>query len=285
MLLNRYSFSRRVGDMSILFGMSESNVSVVCRGFESIVMNRIKWGFQFNTKQFRPENLEGLASAIYDKGAELPNIVGFIDGTMQAIARPSQDHEVQKVFYNGWKHLHALKYQSIVTPDGITSSLLGPYVGSRHDQYIYTMSKTEARVEKYLDIVPDVELPFALYGDPAYMFSKCLYSSFEGVSLSDLDKKINKSMSKVRVAIEWEFGEVQKYFKYSKYKYAMKTGETSPATVYMLSAVFKNMIHCTGRNRSPTSSYFGLEPPTLEEYISGLRRDKIDGEDEDDILF
>ncbi|OAD73952.1 hypothetical protein PHYBLDRAFT_158836, partial [Phycomyces blakesleeanus NRRL 1555(-)] len=209
------------------------------------------------------------ASAIYNKDAALPNIVGFIDGTMQAISRPSQGNEVQKAFYNGWKHMHALKYQSIVTSDGITSSLLGPYVVSRHNQYIYTMFKTEARVEKYLDIVPDVELPFALYGNPAYMVSKCLYSLFEGVSLSDI----------------WEFGEVQKYFMYSKYKYAMKIGETSPATVYMPSTVFKNMIHCTGRNRLPTSSYFGLEPPTLEEYISGLRRDKLDGEDEDDILF
>ncbi|OAD66960.1 hypothetical protein PHYBLDRAFT_160513 [Phycomyces blakesleeanus NRRL 1555(-)] len=276
MLLNQYSFPRHLGDMSILFEMSESNVSVVCQGFESIVMSQIKWGLQFNIK---------FASAIYDKGVALPNIVSFIDGTMQAISRPSQGNKVQKAFYNSWKHMHALKYQSIVTSDGITSSLLGPYVGSRHDQYIYTMSKTEARVEKYLDIVPDVELPFALYGNPAYMVSKCLYSLFEGVSLSGIIKKINKSMSKVRVAVEWEFGEVQKYFKYFKYKYAMKTGETSPATVYMLSTVFKNMIHCTGHNRLPTSLYFGLEPPTLEEYISGLRRDKIDREDEDDILF
>ncbi|OAD66016.1 hypothetical protein PHYBLDRAFT_152822 [Phycomyces blakesleeanus NRRL 1555(-)] len=152
-----------------------------------------------------PGKLGKVASAIYDKGAASLNIFGLIDGTMHEISKPSQGNKVQKAFNNGCKHLHALKYQSIVTPDGITSNFLGPYVDSRH----------EARVEEYLDIVPDAELPFALYGDPDYMISKCLYSPFEGVSLS----------------------------------------------------VFNNMIHCTGRNRSPTSSYFGLDPPTLEEYI------------------
>ncbi|OAD73951.1 hypothetical protein PHYBLDRAFT_64905 [Phycomyces blakesleeanus NRRL 1555(-)] len=50
MLLNWYSFLKHLGDMSILFGMSESNVSVVCQEFESIVMNQIKWGLQFNIK-------------------------------------------------------------------------------------------------------------------------------------------------------------------------------------------------------------------------------------------
>ncbi|OAD66003.1 hypothetical protein PHYBLDRAFT_175529 [Phycomyces blakesleeanus NRRL 1555(-)] len=48
------------------------------------------------------------------------------------------------------------------------------------------MPKTEVGVEKYLDIVPDVKLTLVLYGDSAYMVSKCLYSPFKGISLSVL---------------------------------------------------------------------------------------------------
>ncbi|OAD79005.1 hypothetical protein PHYBLDRAFT_62226 [Phycomyces blakesleeanus NRRL 1555(-)] len=135
----------------------------------------------------------------------LLNVIGFIDETRQAIAQPSEPKEIKKTFYNGWKHIHAIKFQDIVTHDRITSSILGPYFGAKYDQYVNSVSKTEERLEKYLKSASISEASYALYGVPAYMEAAC-----------------NKSMFKVRVAAEWEFGEIQKYFKFCKYKYAMK---------------------------------------------------------------
>lgn len=54
-------------------------------------------------------------------------IWGFIDGTAIHISRPA---EQQRIFYSGHKHHHAFKYQGIVTPDGLISSLAGPVEGS-----------------------------------------------------------------------------------------------------------------------------------------------------------
>lgn len=89
--------------------------------------------------QFREHNLRRFAKVIFDKGAKYPNIIGFIDNTLQSICRPYKKHEAQKkkryyIMDESILYIHdALKYQSIVIPGRTTSSILGPFVGSRHD--------------------------------------------------------------------------------------------------------------------------------------------------------
>lgn len=51
---------------------------------------------------------------------------GFIDGTLNATCRPVLD---QEQFYLGHKRKHGYKFQSIVTPDGLVSSLMRPFIG------------------------------------------------------------------------------------------------------------------------------------------------------------
>lgn len=55
---------------------------------------------------------------------------GVIDGTLNATCRPVID---QEQFYSGHKRKHGYKYHSIVTPDGLVSSLMGPFIGRRGD--------------------------------------------------------------------------------------------------------------------------------------------------------
>ena len=46
-----------------------------------------------------------------------------MDGTVRPIARPG---EHQRVLYNGHKRVHALKFQSVVAPNGMIANLYGP---------------------------------------------------------------------------------------------------------------------------------------------------------------
>ncbi|CAN0383785.1 unnamed protein product [Pylaiella littoralis] len=67
-----------------------------------------------------------------------PNtLLGFIDGTVRGIARPKRD---QRLFYNGHKRKHAMKFQGVITPDGLFVDLWGPVVGTRHDSYLLEQS-------------------------------------------------------------------------------------------------------------------------------------------------
>lgn len=60
---------------------------------------------------------------MHQKGAALDNCFGFVDGTVKAICRPGQ---MQKTVYNGYKRVHALKYQSLALPNGLIGNLFGP---------------------------------------------------------------------------------------------------------------------------------------------------------------
>ena len=55
------------------------------------------------------------AEAIHAKGAPLRNLFGFIDGKLQAVARPGL---YQGVLYNGNDCVHGLKWQGIMLPNG-----------------------------------------------------------------------------------------------------------------------------------------------------------------------
>ena len=67
--------------------------------------------------------MEMYAAAITATGAPLQNCFGFIDGTVRPIARPVDN---QRILYNGHKRVHALKFQSVVLPNGLIANMYGP---------------------------------------------------------------------------------------------------------------------------------------------------------------
>ena len=53
----------------------------------------------------------------------LPHVWDFIDGTARPISRPIQ---CQRLFYSGHKRVHALKFQTVMSPLGIMVHTFGP---------------------------------------------------------------------------------------------------------------------------------------------------------------
>ncbi|OAD66793.1 hypothetical protein PHYBLDRAFT_174819 [Phycomyces blakesleeanus NRRL 1555(-)] len=193
-----------------------------------------------------------------------PNVVGFVDGTMQKASCPSS-YKDQKLVYNSWKHIHCIKYQTIAIPDDITSSLVGSFIESTHDARIFDKSKTLDRLIAHLDhISKDNNVPFEyiVYGDMAYPKSDKVYKSFP--------------LSEANNDIEIEFGKVSQLFKFCKYNYGMKIfANTKPATIYILSTLFKNSHMCI--NDSAGSKLFKLQPPNIHDYIKGLMYERQPG--------
>lgn len=279
MLVCRYSHLKRYSDMEPVFKMHRKNISKVCRGMEDLLFEKMKYGIQFNTHHFREENLKRLAAAIDEAGGLFPDVVGFIDGAFQQVSGPSTNNDRQKSLYNGWKHVRAIKYQSIVTPDGITSSIMGPVIGASHNVTTMKVLDAERRLQRHLHI-SDTE-DYAIYGETPYTTTDNLYCPFPSYTNDPLELSSNKSMSNVQIAVEWEFAEVMSNFTFCKFKHATKVCSSNPAKVYILSTIFKNMLHCVRQGGYPTFSKFKVTPPTLEEYIDCMRREKIEGEDED----
>ncbi|KAG1440863.1 hypothetical protein G6F56_011741 [Rhizopus delemar] len=109
-------------------------------------------------------NLRRFTDAIAREGSCYPEVVGFIDGTINAICRLV---EPQRSVYNGHVRFHGLKYQGIVAPDEITVSLCGPFAGAIHDQRTLDSSDILEEMKEQLDC-SEAEDPFyAIYDDPA----------------------------------------------------------------------------------------------------------------------
>ena len=65
-------------------------------------------------------NLWSFADAIHAKGAALTTCWGFVEGAVTPISRPNRN---QRAVYNGHKRVHALKFRSVVPPNGLIANL------------------------------------------------------------------------------------------------------------------------------------------------------------------
>ena len=98
--------------------------------------------------------------------------------------------------------------------------------------------------------------------DAGYILRRYLQTPFFGI-LTQQQQNFNKAMSKVRVSVEWLFGDIIKQFKFTDFKNNQKMGLTPIAKQYRVTVLLTNAFTCSYRNN--TSKYFDLEPPILEE--------------------
>ena len=89
---------------------------------------------------------------------------------------------------------------------------------------------------------------------------------FRGAALTAQMKAFNDSMLNVRTSVEWLFGDIVEYFKFMDFKKNLKIGLSSIGKLYVVCALLRNALTCLYGNS--TSSFFELDPPTLEEYFS-----------------
>ena len=87
--------------------------------------------------------------------------------------------------------------------------------GKRHDAAMMAMSGFYPLLEIH-SYDPNGN-PLAIYGDPAYSHEMHLLSPYKGAILTAAQQQFNKSMSSVRVAVEWPFGEIATYFAFNDF--------------------------------------------------------------------
>ena len=108
--------------------------------------------------------------------------------------------------------------------------------------------------------------PLCIYGDPAYPLRVHLQAPFRDGVLTPQMIEFNKSISQVRVSVEWLFGDVVNYFKFIDFKKNLKIGLSSVGKMYVVCALLRNALTCLYGNM--TSEFFEVDPPSLQEYFS-----------------
>ena len=78
-------------------------------------------------------------------------------------------------------------------------------------------------------------------------------------------EEFNSSMSKVREAVERVFSDIVTYFAFLDFKKNLKIGLSPVGVMYSVCALLRNA--CTCLYGSTTSTYFDVQPPTLDDYF------------------
>ena len=76
-----------------------------------------------NQPWLAPHCLEEFENAVHQREAALTKCWGFVDGIARPISHPCLHQHVVK---NGHKRVHALKFHSVVAPNGLIANLYGP---------------------------------------------------------------------------------------------------------------------------------------------------------------
>lgn len=262
--LARLSYPNRLKDHIHFFGRSRSYISSV---FADVVLHITKRFRRFMMWDATRLNIQTLRRYVNAIGEE--NIWAFIDGTTVRVSRPG---EYQNIYFSGHKRYHAIKYQAVVTPDGILSSLGGPVEASKADWSLYKESGLERIMTRFFD---DNELTaddrMYIYGDPAYSGSIATMGAYKRQRNGELtldEAWTNLVMSKKRMAVEHFFAHVQRYWKLPSYHLQNRLGNQPVGSVFLAACLMANCITCLRGNQ--ISQYFRCPAPTLEEYFGGV---------------
>ena len=217
-------------------------------------------------------------------------IFGFIDCTVISSCRPGSgpaergenapryNNFIQMAFYNGWKHHHGTKFQSVELPNGMCMHMYGPKSFRACDLNLLARSNIVGKIRTLLlDMGPHGQ--FVLYGDGIYPFDTHLISKHIGEYLTAMQLAENRAMTTIRIANEWDYGVTANIFPFVKWRAAQKLRKHKDIAVYYFVATILRNITCTLYG-NVSSSYFESDDDeledacdiTLEEYLDPRHR-------------
>ena len=98
-------------------------------------------------------------------------------------------------------------------PNGCTFNMYGPVSFRRSDLEIQMTTEIN---QKILDLQPNPNYRFILYGNSIFMHEECVTRAYVGANLTDRQKSENKAMKKSRIAVEWDFGVTSNIFPFTQ---------------------------------------------------------------------
>ena len=137
--------------------------------------------------------------------------------------------------------------------------------GRRHDAFMLAESGLS---QQLTPLNQSNGRSYVIYGNPAYGISQDILSPYRGAQLTTPERNFNKSMSAVRICVEWAFGKICQYFTYVDLKRNNKVRLQPVGKYYAVAALLTNCHTCL--YGSMTTTFFDVTPPSLESYLSNI---------------
>lgn len=263
-MLHKLATHSRFVDLVFTYDRLPSMLSQIFNGMSTLIFR--KWGHLVRTfkQPFTTDRtwLDIYAQSITRSGCPLHFVAGFADGTCIVVPKPTRG---QRALWCGHHSHHCLKFLVIVYPCGLMTGF-GPFDGSLHDS---TMAR-EVRLDQLMEAECSFEdCEFVLYLDGGFALGQNTITPFRrGRTLTEEQNSWNRSMSRGRVSVEWGIGRVKRLWTLLTNKSHMRT-LMQPTSILVFNAIFfTNLLAIL--NGSNIQSYFGVEPPSVRQYLEGL---------------
>ena len=204
-------------------------------------------------------------------------IFGFIDNTMNATCRPAggpardgknaprNDPLIQRAWYNGWKKIHGMKWQTIDLPNGMNFHVYGPISVRRNDLTSARWSRINTKMQM---LQVNDEYKYCVYGDSAYLLVSYDFVQARHNNAANTPRQLleNKSLASCRETIEWDYGDIGRYWAFLEYKNVLKLRAMPVGQMCLIAMILRNA-HVT-MNGCNTAESFMCIPPSFEMWIS-----------------
>lgn len=252
-------------DLSVRYNRSQSSISEIFNEVIVFLDEHWKHLLHFDSSHLlSPTNLERYANAIYESGAPLQFVWGFIDCTVWPVCRPSH---YQRQAYNGHKHYHGLKYQAVMLPNRLFGHLYGPIEGCHNDTFALDESGLAENCLLHAKLPETSGEPryFRLFGDPAYGLNGQIICPFPKQGRTNDKQKWNTQMSKARIEVEHGFALVTNSWPFLKARWKHHIFQSPVGRYYRVGILLTNALACLHPNQ--VAQYFRCSPPFLEDYF------------------
>jgi len=207
--------------------------------------------------------LDSFCDVVFHKSGRLTNCFAFIDGTTFEISRPNESK--QRAFYSGHKRHHVVKIQGVMGVNGMFLHSSTVFEGCRNDRGMFLASDLQTTLSMLQPPPQQPPRSYVLYGDGGYTMGPYLVTPFLLPNHAQL--QFNTDMAKSRIAVEMGFKRVKSLWPFLKMPDRLHLENTPIGALILCGVLLTNVRTCVeGRNQ--ISDYFGIAPPTLEQYIS-----------------
>ncbi|CAN0452656.1 unnamed protein product, partial [Scytosiphon promiscuus] len=190
-------------------------------------------------------------------------VFGFLGKTLLKTCRKQGKTELQREFYDAQEGAHGISFQSLVLPNGMIGDVSGPVPGGSDPSDLPRKSELNDRLAAV-----QRGRPFRgrVYGNSACVNMSHVGCDFHGDNLTIGQSAYNADMSTVRLDAVGQLGNITQMFPFMDVQHNHQVMLSPVGKYYTIAALLTNAhTTCYG---CPTSTHFGMAPPTLEEYFN-----------------
>eukprot|EP01041_Mallomonas_annulata_P009563 gene9563-19867_t len=165
-------------------------------------------------------------------------------------------------FYNRWKIVHGIKFQTVNLPNGMFLHVCGSVSCRHNDNFCLDDGGLEEKLEMRQE---GGEIKYCIYAYTSTISNGgYIHSGYRSEVLTDQQKYENKGMKICRQSIQWDHGTVTNLVRFITFNKGLRLRQSMVDKSVFVSFLLTNAYSCI--NGIETTEHFECQPPYIFEW-------------------